>query len=454
MTTAAEPTQQTHEVEQRRLLRTAVPGPASLERQTRREQHLPRGLGTTWPVFVQRASGAIIVDVDGNQLVDLASGIAVTSVGASAPDVVQRVQEQAAAFTHTCFLVSEYDGYVDVAESLNRLTPGEHAKRTALFTTGAEAVENAVKIARVHTGRPAVVVFDHAFHGRSLLTMAMTAKNVPYKQGFGPFAPEVYRVPAADPYRWPTGPDRCAEEAFERFRDVVLGQVGAQNVAAVVAEPVLGEGGFIVPAQGFLPRVAEFCREHGIVFVADEIQAGIARTGAWFASEHEGLVPDLICTAKALGGGLPISAVTGRAEIMDSVSPGGLGGTFAGNPVACAAALGALATIEREGLVERARQIETRVKPRLRSLADDVPAVGDVRGRGAMLALELVHPGTKDPDAAAAAQVAAHCHRSGVLVLVCGTYSNVIRLLPPLVIDFDLLDDALDVLDDAVRSLS
>jgi 4-aminobutyrate aminotransferase/(S)-3-amino-2-methylpropionate transaminase len=441
-------------VEQRRVLRTEVPGPRSREMHQRRLGEIPRGLGVTLPVFIERAGGGILVDVDGNQLIDLASGIAVTSVGASAPAVVRRVQEQAAAFTHTCFMVTEYEGYVDVCAALNRLTPGDHDKRTALFSTGAEAVENAVKIARAHTGRQAVVVFDHAFHGRTLLAMAMTAKSEPYKQSFGPFAPEVYRAPAADPYRWPTGPERCAEEAFERFYDVVVKQVGVENVACVVAEPVVGEGGFIVPAPGFLSKVVEFCREHGIVFVADEIQSGLARTGDMFACEYEGVVPDLICTAKALGGGLPLSAVTGTAEIMDAPRPGGLGGTYAGNPLACAAALGALETIESEDLAGRAREIEQRVVPRLRDLEATVPAIGDVRGRGAMLAIEFVQPGTKEPAPLLASAVAKRCHEQGVLVLTCGTYGNVIRLLPPLVIGFDLLDEGLDVVADAVRAAS
>src|ERR1700722_12417535 len=377
-------------LEQKRVVRTAIPGPRSTELHALRQQQVPSGFGVTLPIFVEQADGGIIRDVDGNQLIDLASGIAVTSVGASAPAVVKRVQEQAEAFTHTCFMVTEYQGYVDVAAKLNQLTPGDHDKRTALFSTGAEAVENAVKIARSYTGRPAVVVFDHAYHGRTLMTMTMTAKQHGYKQGFGPFAPEVYRVPTADPYRWPGGPQKAASEAFARFTDVVLHQVGAQNVAAVVAEPILGEGGFIVPAPGFLPMVADFCRAHGIVFVADEVQSGIARTGAWYASEHEGLVPDLVCSAKALGGALPIAAVTGRAEIMNAAPAGGIGGTYAGNPIACAAALGALETIESLGLVERARQIGEHVLPQLRALKAGARVIGDVRGRGAMLAIEFV----------------------------------------------------------------
>lgn len=438
--------------EQRRILATAVPGPKSLKLQEQRDVELAGGFGTTLPVFVERAGGGILVDVDGNHIIDLASGIAVTSVGASEPAVVRRLSEQAERFTHTCFMVTEYEGFVDVAAALNRLTPGSHAKKTALFTTGAEAVENAIKIARTATGRSAVVVLGHAYHGRTLLTMSMTAKNVPYKEGFGPFAPEIYRVPSPYPFRWPTGAANAAAEALAALEDVILTQIGAHNVAAIVAEPIQGEGGFIVPPPGYLKGVQELATEHGIVFVADEIQTGLARTGAMFACEHEGVVPDLITTAKALAGGMPLSAVTGRAELMDSVAPGGLGGTYAGNPVACAAALGALETIERQNLVQRAREIEERVLPRLAALGGPGSPVGEVRGRGAMLAVEFVRPGTKEPAPEAARAVAAHCHREGVLTLVCGTYGNVIRLLPPLVIPMELLDEALDVIEAAVKS--
>ena len=436
---------------QRRLLRTEIPGPRSRKLQRERDAAVSRGFGITMPVFVEHAAGAIIVDVDGNHLVDLASGIAVTSVGASHPEVVRRIADQASRFTHTCFMVTEYEGFVDVASALNRLTPGTHEKRTALFTSGAEAVENAVKIARVATGRPAVVVLDHAYHGRTLMTMSMTAKNVPYKSGFGPFAPEVYRAPSAYAFRWRGDEERCAQEALALLEELILTQVGADRVAAIVAEPIQGEGGFIVPAPGFLPGVQEFARRHGIVFVADEIQTGFGRTGAMFASEHEGLVPDLVCTAKALAGGMPLSAVTGRVELMDAVPPGSIGGTYAGNPVACAAALAAIDVIEREDLVGKARRIEEQALPRLQRLAETHPAVGDVRGRGAMLALEFVDPGTRTPDPEAARAVAAVCHAEGVLILVCGTYGNVIRLLPPLVIEPELLDDALTVLECAVR---
>ena len=374
-----------------RSLVTELPGPRSRELQAARERAVPRGFGVVLPVFVDHADGALLVDVDGNRLIDMASGIAVTSVGAAAPEVANAVGEQAARFTHTCFMVTEYAGFVRVAEALNRLTPGDHPKRTALFSTGAEAVENAVKIARAHTGRPAVVVLDHAYHGRTLMTMSMTAKNVPYKEGFGPFAPEVYRVPTAYPYRWPGGAERAAEEALAALEEIVLTQVGAHNVACIVAEPISGEGGFIVPAEGFLPGVAEFAHRHGIVFIADEIQTGFGRTGAMFASEHEGLVPDLVTTAKALAGGMPLSAVTGRAEIMDAVEPGGIGGTYAGNPVACAAALAAIDLIEREDLPARARGIEALVLPRLHALV--APAsVGGRRPRSWRHAGHRVRP--------------------------------------------------------------
>ncbi|WGX95052.1 4-aminobutyrate--2-oxoglutarate transaminase [Nocardioides sp. L-11A] len=438
--------------EQRRILATALPGPRSVERQARRAAELAHGLGTTMPVFIDRAGGGILVDIDGNHIIDLASGIAVTSVGAAHPAVTRRIAEQAERFTHTCFLVTEYDGFVEVAAALNRLTPGDHPKKTALFSTGSEAVENAIKIARTATGRSAVVVLGHAYHGRTLLTMSMTAKNVPYKQGFGPFAPEVYRVPSPYPYRWPTGPENAAAEAFAALEEIVTTQIGAANVAAIVAEPIQGEGGFIVPPPGYLRAVQEFAAEHGIVFVADEIQTGLARTGALFACEHEGVVPDLITTAKALAGGMPLAAVTGRAEIMDAVPAGGLGGTYAGNPVACAAALGALEAIESEGLVARAREIEQRVRPRLEELVTPGSVVGEVRGRGAMLALEFVRPGTSEPAPEIARAVVEHCHQEGVLTLLCGTFGNVIRLLPPLVIPMDLLDEAIDVLVAAVGS--
>jgi 4-aminobutyrate aminotransferase/(S)-3-amino-2-methylpropionate transaminase len=437
-------------VDQVRRLVTEIPGPRSRELAARRSAAVASGVGSTMPVFAARAGGGIVVDVDGNHLIDLGSGIAVTTVGNSAPEVVARVRQQVAEFTHTCFTVTPYEGYVAVCEQLNRLTPGDHLKRSALFNSGAEAVENAVKIARHATGRDAVVVFDHAYHGRTNLTMAMTSKNMPYKDGFGPFAGEVYRAPMSYPFRDPAGMDGAGAAA--RAIAMIESQVGARNVACVVIEPIQGEGGFVVPALGFLPALAGWCRANGVLFVADEIQSGFARTGTFFAVETEGVVPDLVTTAKGIAGGLPLSGVTGRAEFMDSVHAGGLGGTYTGNPVACAAALGAIEAIETHGLVERARAIGERTLPRLRELAAAQPQIGDVRGRGAMLALEFVRPGTIEPDPAEAARVSAACHRAGVITLTCGTFGNVLRLLPPLVIPDELLDDALGVLEAAVAT--
>jgi 4-aminobutyrate aminotransferase/(S)-3-amino-2-methylpropionate transaminase len=434
-------------VAQVRRLVTELPGPRSRELMARKTGAVAAGVGTTMPVFAACAAGGVVVDVDGNSLIDLGSGIAVTTVGNSAPRVVEAVREQVAAFTHTCFMVTPYDAYVSVAEALNRVTPGDHEKRTALFNSGAEAVENAVKIARAHTGRDAVVVFDHAYHGRTNLTMAMTAKNMPYKHGFGPFAPEVYRAPLSYPYRDGEGVDGAAAAA--RALDVIETQVGADNLAAVVIEPIQGEGGFIEPATGFLPALAEWCRTHGVVFVADEVQTGFARTGDLFACDREGVVPDLIVTAKGIAGGLPLSAVTGRAEIMDAPHVGGLGGTYGGNPIACAAALAAIETIEAEDLVCRAREVEQLMTARLRELQATDGRVGDVRGRGAMIAVELVESGSDRPDADLAKRIAATAHRAGVIVLTCGTYGNVLRFLPPLSINDDLLTEALDVLAEA-----
>jgi 4-aminobutyrate aminotransferase/(S)-3-amino-2-methylpropionate transaminase len=436
-------------VPQQRLLKTAIPGPRSLELHARKAAAVANGVGTTLPIYVTAAGGGIVVDVDGNQLIDFGSGIAVTSVGNAAPAVVDAVQEQVAAFTHTCFMITPYEGYVAVAETLNSVTPGTFAKRSALFNSGAEAVENAVKIARHHTGRQAIVVFDHAYHGRTNLTMALTAKNMPYKHRFGPFAGEIYRVPMAYPFRWPTGPENCAEEAFAEFVSIVRTQVGETNTAAVLVEPIQGEGGFIVPAPGFLPKVAEWCAANGILLIADEIQTGFCRTGNWFACEHEGVVPDLITTAKGIAGGMPLAAVTGRAEIMDAVHVGGLGGTYGGNPVACAAGLAAIETMQAQDLAGAARRIEQTMRARLEALAGKYDVVGDVRGRGAMLAVELVQPGGKVPNAVLTAEISSSCHQQGLITLTAGTFGNVLRFLPPLVIGEDLLHEGLDILEAA-----
>jgi 4-aminobutyrate aminotransferase/(S)-3-amino-2-methylpropionate transaminase len=441
------------ELPQERRLVTEIPGPLSRDLMARRQAAVARGVSHVLPVFITAAGGGVLVDVDGNSLIDFGSGIAVASVGNSAPMVAERVQHQAGQFTHTCFMVTPYEGYVAVCEKLAEHTPGDYDKRSALFNSGAEAVENAVKIARHATRRQAVVAFDHAYHGRTNLTMALTAKNMPYKDKFGPFAGEIYRVPMAYPLRWPGGPDRCAAGALDVITGLIHTAVGEDNVAAVIIEPIQGEGGFIVPPDGFLPGLAEFCRENGILFIADEIQSGFCRTGDWFACDYEGVVPDLVTTAKGIADGLPLAAVTGRAEVMDSVHVGGLGGTYGGNPVACAAALGAIETMEAENLTERARRIGEIMLPRLHKLAEAHPVIADVRGRGAMIAVELTEPGTLKPDPASTQLVAKACHAAGLVVLTCGTFGNVLRFLPPLVIGEDLLEEGLSILEDAFAAL-
>jgi 4-aminobutyrate aminotransferase/(S)-3-amino-2-methylpropionate transaminase len=438
---------------QERRLRTEIPGPRSRALLERRNAAVAAGVGVGLPVFITAAGGGVLVDADDNSLIDFGSGIAVVNVGNANPAVAAAVAAQAAAFTHTCFMVTPYEGYVAVCEALNRLTPGDYEKRSALFNSGAEAVENAVKVSRAYTRRQAVVVFDHGYHGRTNLTMALTAKNMPYKHSFGPFAPEVYRAPMSYPYRdAAAGLDPSGPAAAARAISVIDKQVGGSNVACVVIEPIQGEGGFVVPAPGFLPAIAEYCRANGIVFVADEIQTGFARTGDRFASDHEGVEPDLITTAKGIAGGLPLAAVTGRAEIMDAAHAGGLGGTYGGNPVACAAALAAIETMESEDLADRALAIGAKLTGRLRALAGRLPSIGDVRGRGAMVAIELVRPGTTDPDPERTAAVNRACHAAGLVTLTCGTYGNVLRLLPPLVIGDALLNEGLDILEQALTS--
>ncbi len=443
-------------VEQSRKLVTAIPGPKSLEMTKRRQAAVSRAVGVTMPVSCARASGGIIEDVDGNRLIDLGSGIAVTTIGNSSPRVVDAVREQVADFTHTCFMVTPYEEYIAVAEHLNRLTPGSHEKRSALFNSGAEAVENAVKIARSYTKRDAVVCFDHAYHGRTNLTMALTAKSMPYKSGFGPFAPEIYRAPMSYPYRdglinkeWATNGELAAERALT----VIDKQIGAANLAAIIIEPVQGEGGFIVPAPGFLLALRAWCTDNDVVFIADEVQSGFGRTGQMFACEDEGIVPDLIVTAKGIADGLPLSAVTGRAEIMDAPHVSGLGGTYGGNPVACAAALATIETLEMDGMLDRAKQIERLMKDRLHRMQADDDRIGDVRGRGAMIAVELVKSGTAEPDPELTKALCAKAHNQGVLVLSCGTFGNILRFLPPLSISDELLTEGLDVLAAALSEL-
>ena len=438
---------------QERRLVTAIPGPKSTEALKRRTEATSAGLGMAIPVVIERASDAILLDIDGNQIIDLGSGIGVTNVGNSAQRVVDRVIEQVQAFTHTCFTVAPYMGYIEVCEKLNAMTPGDHKKKSLLLNSGAEAVENAVKMARHYTKRPAMVVFEHSYHGRTNLTMALTAKNMPYKEGFGPFAPEIYRVPMPYSFHWVGDQATISEDAIEMVTHKIDKEIGAHNVAAILIEPIQGEGGFIVPPKGFLPALAKYSKDNGIIFIADEVQTGFARTGNMFAVEDENVVPDMVITAKGIAGGLPLAGVTGRAEVMDSVHASGLGGTYGGNPIACAAALGAMETMEEENLVARAQHIGEILGTSLRAIAAKYPVIGEVRGRGAMQAIELVEPGTKNPNTAAMNAVVKYCQSKGVLVLTAGTYSNVVRFLPPLVITDELLKDALGVLEEAFASL-
>ncbi|MDQ0095746.1 4-aminobutyrate--2-oxoglutarate transaminase [Paeniglutamicibacter psychrophenolicus] len=441
----------TYRIEQKRQINGAFPGPKSVALAARRTNAVAAGVASALPVYVADADGGIIVDVDGNSIIDLGSGIAVTSVGASNEKVAAAVAAQAASFTHTCFMVTPYEGYVELAEKLAEITPGTHAKKAVFFNSGSEAVENAIKVARVATGRQAVVAFDHAYHGRTNLTMGLTAKAAPYKRGFGPLAPEIYRMPMSYPYR-EENPNISGKEAAERAILAMEKQIGGDQIAAIIIEPIQGEGGFIVPAEGFLGRIAEWAKEQGIVFVADEVQAGFCRAGAWFASDLEGIVPDIITVAKGIAGGMPLSGIVGRAELLDSVHPGGLGGTYGGNPVAVAAALETIKYMEEHDLAARAREIEEQFFTRMRKIASEVSVIGDIRGRGAMVAIELVKAGGTEPDAEITKKIAADCLAAGVLILTCGTYGNVIRLLPPLVIGDELLAEAFEVLEGAIRA--
>jgi 4-aminobutyrate aminotransferase / (S)-3-amino-2-methylpropionate transaminase / 5-aminovalerate transaminase len=445
------------DITQERKVVTEIPGPKSREWFQRRAAAVPQGVSAIHPIVTARASGAIVEDVDGNRLIDFATGISVLNVGHTDPEVVAAIQRQAELDTHTCFHVTANEPYIELAERLNGLAPGDHAKKTMFANSGAEAVENAIKIARKATGRTAIITFDHAFHGRTLLAMSLTAKVMPYKQGFGPFAPEIYRLPFAYPYRCPCGgetPEECAEACLAYAADEMHKQIGEENIAAVIMEPIQGEGGFIVPAPGFAKGIADICSANGILFIADEIQTGIGRAGRWFAIEEEGIVPDIVTTAKSIGGGMPISAVTGRAEIMDAAHVGGLGGTYGGNPVAAAAALAVLDKIEREDLLASAARVGDAVMERFRGFQDRYEIVGDVRGRGAMCAIELVSDrATKEPLAAdRMGAITRRCLENGVIVITAGTYGNVLRLLPPINIEQPLLADGLDVVDEALGS--
>jgi 4-aminobutyrate aminotransferase / (S)-3-amino-2-methylpropionate transaminase / 5-aminovalerate transaminase len=436
-------------------IKTEIPGPKSRALMERRHRAVSSGVGIATPIMAQEAKGALLTDVDGNTFIDFGGGIGVMNVGHADPRVVAAVKDQVERFTHTCFYVTEYEPYIELAEKLNALVPGAFEKRSFFVNSGAEAVENAVKIARASTRRPAIVAFENAFHGRTLLAMTLTSKVNPYKKTFGPFAPEIYRVPAPYPYRCPAGKDcsgGCQGNCFDFVERAFVGGVDPGSVAAVIVEPVSGEGGFIPFPDFYLRRLRELCDEHGIVLIADEIQTGFGRTGKMFCVEHSGVAPDLLTTAKSLGGGLPIGGVTGKAEIMDSVHVGGLGTTYGGNPLACAAALAVLETFEEEDLLSRANVIGERAMGAMREIRGKHPDfVGDVRGRGAMLAMELVKdPGTKAPDKERTGRIVEAALQEGLLLLTAGQYTNVIRTLMPLAITDEELEEGLSVLARAV----
>jgi 4-aminobutyrate aminotransferase/(S)-3-amino-2-methylpropionate transaminase len=434
-------------------LRTEIPGPRSRSLMARREAAVPRGPYHATPIFAARAEGATIEDVDGNRYLDFAGGIGCLNMGHRAPRVVSAIREQLDKYLHVCFSVTPYEPYIAVAEKLNALAPGKFAKKTFIVNTGAEAVENAVKIARAYTKRPAVICFEDAFHGRTLLALSLTSKTHPYKAGFAPFPSDVYRIPFAYPYRAEKG--ATAETFARHLEDAFKKVVSPESVAAVIAEPVLGEGGFVVPPRDYFRILQDICRKHGIVFIADEVQSGIARTGKWFASEHYGIEPDLITTAKSLGGGLPIAAVTGRAEIMDAPGIGGLGSTFAGNPLSCVAALAAIETIEQEGLLARSNAIGKRFEERARNWQKRWPLIGDVRGLGGMCAMELVrNPETREPAETETKEVAHYCFEHGLITITAGTYNNIMRILVPLVVTDEQLDEGFGVIEAALAAVA
>ena len=438
-------------------LRTSIPGPKSQELMRRRQTAVARGVSHATPVFAARAEGAILEDVDGNRFLDFAGGIGVVNAGHRAPRVVAAIREQLDAFIHTCFSVAPYEKYIALAEKLNSLVPGAFAKKSVLVNSGAEAIENAVKIARAYTRRPAIICFEDAFHGRTMLTMSLTSKTHPYKAGFEPFATDVYRIPYAYCYRcsyslqYPSCNVFCAQHLEDTFKRVVA----SEAVAAVVVEPVLGEGGFVAPPREFFAILQETCKGHGILFIADEVQSGFGRTGTMFASEHYGITPDILVSAKSIAAGMPLAAVTGRAEVMDAPALGGLGGTYGGNPLACAAALAAIETLERENLPGRAEKLGQRFDGRARDWKKRWPLIGDVRGLGAMRALELVRSrDTREPAKEEADEVLRHCREHGLILLSAGSYGNVLRLLVPLVITEDQFDEGLDVLESSLATVA
>jgi 4-aminobutyrate aminotransferase/(S)-3-amino-2-methylpropionate transaminase len=437
-------------------LRTEIPGPKSKALSERRAKAVPRGLSHGTPIYVAKAEGACLEDVDGNRYLDFAGGIGCLNVGHRREDVVSVVKDQLDRFLHTCVQVTPYELYVRLAERMNEVTPGKFAKKTFFVSSGAEAVENAVKIARAYTKRPGIIAFEDAFHGRTMMTLALTSKTHPYKAGFAPFPGEVYRVPFAYCYRcsyskkYPSCDLYCARHLEDTFKRVVANE----EVAAVIAEPVMGEGGFIAPPPDYFEVLVDLCHKHGILFIADEVQSGFGRTGALFASQRYGIEPDLMVTAKSLGGGLPIAGVTGRAEIMDAPGVGGLGGTFAGNPLSCAAALAVLDLFEREDLLSRADELGDQFQHRARQWQCRWPVIGDVRGLGGMQAIELVQsPENKIPATEETSRITKYCYEHGLITIVAGTYSNVIRVLVPLVISEEQMDEGLNVLESAIRAV-
>jgi 4-aminobutyrate aminotransferase/(S)-3-amino-2-methylpropionate transaminase len=436
-------------------LQTEIPGPNSRALLARRARAVPRGVPAVTPIAVVHAEGSVLTDADGNRLIDFGGGIGVVNTGHRHPGVVEAVRAQLDRFAHVCFPVSTYEPYVELAERLNRLTPGTHEKRTFFVNSGAEAVENAVKVARFFTGRQAVLCFEHGFHGRTNLAMALTSKVMPYKKGFGPFAPEVYRIPFPYCYRCAEGPSggRCCLADKGRLEQILAGTVDPWSVAAVIMELELGEGGFVPAPVEYVQMLAAFAKEHGILFIADEIQTGFGRTGKLFASEHYGLVPDLITTAKSLAGGLPLAAVTGRADVMEAPHVGGLGGTYGGNPLACAAALAVLDAMEAERIPARAQRTGDRVKARFRQWAEQFTCIGDVRGLGAMVGMEIVSDrGTRAPDKALTARILAAALERGLVLLSSGTFGNTIRVLAPLTADDAVIDEGLDVMGAALEA--
>ncbi len=437
-------------------LKTAVPGPKSKSLMEQRRKEVARGPFHVTPIFVQRASGAMIEDVDGNHFIDFASGIGVANTGHCPESLVKAIQDQASQFIHTSFNVLPYSGYVEVCEKLNRAAPGDFEKKSFLVNSGAEAVENAVKIARAHTKRQAVVCFDHAYHGRTYMAMTLTSKAKPYRYEFGPYNSDVYRAPFPYHYRSETqDPDQLVEKCFQQFEELVNVRIGASQVAAVIIEPVQGEGGFLVTPKTFMEKLRKFCTQEGIVLIADEIQSGFGRTGSVFACEQLGVAPDLITSAKGLGGGMPISAVTGRADIMDAPIEGGIGGTFCGNPLSCAAALEVFKIFEEGSLLEHTKKVTQIMNARLMMWKETIPAVGDVRGLGPMMAIELVKDRkTKVPYPEITKKLTQLSYERGVILMSAGSYSNVIRFLVPLVIDETTLNEGLDVVEKALKELS